>query len=168
MISDDDLIASVNGVFNAIYVEGDATGAALYYGKGAGDMPTGSAVVSDIVDIARNISIGAAGRSPVMNISDKTGPSVKKMEDIMTSYYLRFSALDKPGILSKISGILGSRNISIKSMIQKGRKKEKAVPLVLMTHEAREHDMAQALKEINRLRVVSGKPLRLRVEGREA
>jgi homoserine dehydrogenase len=168
MIPADDLISSVNGVFNAIYIEGDATGSALYYGKGAGDMPTGSAVVSDIVDIAKNIRIGAAGKNPVMSIPEKNGRRVKKMEDITTSYYLRFSALDKPGVLSKISGILGSRNISIKSMIQKGRKKEKAVPLVLMTHEAREQDMTRALKEINRLRVVSGRPLRLRVEGGDA
>jgi homoserine dehydrogenase len=90
---------------------------------------------------------------------------VKKMEDIRTSYYLRCAAIDKPGVLSRISGILGSRNISIKSMIQKGRKKEKAVPLVMMTHEAREKDMVRALKEINRLSIVSGKTMYLRVEG---
>jgi homoserine dehydrogenase len=168
MIPVDDLISSVHGVFNAIYIEGDATGSALYYGRGAGDMPTGSAVVSDIVDIAKNIQFGAAGKAPILSVAEKNGRSVKKMEDIKTCYYLRFSALDKPGVLSKISGILGSRNISIRSMIQKGRKKEKAVPLVLMTHEARERDMTQALNEINSLRVVSGKPLRLRVEGGEA
>jgi homoserine dehydrogenase len=168
MIPAGDLISSVQGVFNAIYVEGDATGAALYYGKGAGDMPTGSAVVSDIVDIARHIRAGAAGKSTLMNTSGKNGRKVKKMEDITTCYYLRLSAIDKPGVLSKISGILGTRNISIKSMIQKGRKKEKAVPLVLMTHEAQERDMTQALREISRLNVVSGRPLRLRVEGGEA
>lgn len=168
MIPADDLISSVNGVYNAIYIEGDATGAALYYGKGAGDMPTGSAVVSDIVDIAGNIRSGAARKAVAADISGTNGRMVKKMEDITTSYYLRFSAIDKPGVLSKISGILGSRNISIKSVIQKGRKKEKAVPLVLMTHEAREQDMTRALREINRLKVVSGSPLRLRVEGGES
>ncbi len=161
-------IASVNGVYNAIYVEGDATGAGLYYGKGAGDMPTGSAVVSDIADIARNIKAGAADRLQGFDISGRSGLKVKKMEDVSTCYYLRMSAIDKPGVLSKISGILGDNNISIESMIQKGRKKEKAVSMVLMTHEAKEKDMMKALKEIRKLRVVSGKPLYLRVEGAHA
>jgi len=165
MLPADDLISSVNGVFNAIYVEGDATGEAMYYGKGAGEMPTGSAVVSDIVDIAKNIMTGAAERIHGINMSGNPDLKVKRMEDIRTSYYLRYAAIDKPGVLSRISGILGSHNISIKSMIQKGRKKEKAVPLVMMTHEAREKDMVRALKEINRLSIVSGKTMYLRVEG---
>jgi homoserine dehydrogenase len=168
MVQESMPIANVNGVFNAIYVEGDATGAGLYYGKGAGDMPTGSAVVSDISDIARNIRAGAADRMQSFDISGRSGLKVKKMEDVSTCYYLRMSANDKPGVLSKISGILGKNNISIESMIQKGRKKEKAVAMVLMTHEAKEKDMMKALKEIKKLRVVSGKPLYLRVEGGNA
>jgi homoserine dehydrogenase len=168
MVQESMPIASVNGVFNAIYVEGDATGAGLYYGKGAGDMPTGSAVVSDIADIARNINAGAADRMSNFDISGRSGLKVKKMEDVRTCYYLRMSAMDKPGVLSKISGILGDNNISIESMIQKGRKKEKAVSMVLMTHEAKEKDMMKALKEIKKLKVVSGKPLYLRVEGGNA
>ncbi len=168
MVQESMPIANVNGVFNAIYVEGDATGAGLYYGKGAGDMPTGSAVVSDISDIARHIRAGAADRMQSFDISGRSGLKVKKMEDVSTCYYLRMSAIDKPGVLSKISGILGDNNISIESMIQKGRKKEKAVSMVLMTHEAREKDMMKALKEIKKLRVVSGKPLYLRVEGAHA
>ncbi len=168
MVQESMPIANVNGVFNAIYVEGDATGAGLYYGKGAGDMPTGSAVVSDISDIARHIRAGAADRMQSFDISGRSGLKVKKMEDVSTCYYLRMSAIDKPGVLSKISGILGDNNISIESMIQKGRKREKAVSMVLMTHEAREKDMMKALKEIKKLRVVSGKPLYLRVEGAHA
>jgi len=167
MIPDDYLISSVNGVFNAIYVEGDATGPSLYYGQGAGEMPTGSAVVSDIVDIARNIKTGATDRIQGINMTQNTDLKIKKMEEVRTCYYLRFSAVDKPGVLSKISGILGSQDIGIKSMIQKGRKKEKAVPLVLMTHESKEKDMVQALKEIKKLKVVSGKPVCIRVEGGE-
>ena len=167
MIPVDELISSVNGVFNAVYIEGDATGAALYYGKGAGEMPTGSAVVSDIIDIARNIRTGAVDRLKNIGIPFNPELRVRKMEEIRTSYYLRMSAIDKPGVLSKISGILGSYNIGIKSMIQKGRKKEKAVPLVMMTHEAREKDMVRALKEINRLSIVSEKTMYLRVEGGE-
>jgi homoserine dehydrogenase len=89
------------------------------------------------------------------------------MDDVMSRYYLRLSALEKPGVLSRISGILGSNNISIKSVIQKGREKERAVPLVMMTHEAKERDMVRALKEINRLPIVSGKVMYIRVEGGE-
>lgn len=165
MLPQDDLISNVSGVFNAIFVEGDATGDALYYGRGAGEMPTGSAVVSDIVDIARNMMTGACVRIKDINVGGNPDLNIKKMEDIRTSYYLRFSAIDKPGVMSKISGILGSHNISIKSMIQKGRKKEKAVPIVMMTHEAREKDMTRALKEIDRLSIVSGRTMYLRVEG---
>jgi homoserine dehydrogenase len=167
MIPKDYLIASVNGVFNAIYVEGDSTGPALYYGKGAGDMPTGSAVVSDIADIARSIRSGASELRYGIRDGEASGPGVMRMDDISTCYYLRMSAIDKPGVLSKISGILGSNDISIRSMIQKGRRKDRAVPLVLMTHEAREKDMAKAVREINKLKVVSGRPLYIRVEGGE-
>ncbi len=167
MIPDNELISGVNGVFNAVYIEGDAAGPALYYGKGAGEMPTGSAIVSDIIDIARSIKTGAVDRFRRAGIPENPDIRIKKMEDIHTGYYLRFSAIDKPGVLSKISGILGSYNISIKSMIQKGRKREKAVPVVMMTHEAREKDMMQALRKIDRLAVVSGKTMYLRVEGGE-
>jgi homoserine dehydrogenase len=161
------MIAGVNGVFNAIYIESDATGSQLYYGRGAGEMPTGSAVVSDIADIAGDIKTGTADRMQRVNFPEHSGLRIKKIEDIKTCYYLRFSALDKPGILSRISGILGSYNISIKSMIQKGRKIEKAVPVVMMTHEAREKDMIQALSRIDRLSIVSEKTMYLRVEGGE-
>lgn len=165
MIPERHLISSVNGVFNAIYIEGDATGPALYYGKGAGAMPTGSAVVSDIVDIAKDIMAGNTQGADVRGMYEKSSLQIRSMEDVITSYYVRLSAIDKPGVLSKISGIFGAHNISIQSMIQKGRKKEKAVPLVLMTHEAREKDMAIAMKEIAKLGVVSGKPVFVRVEG---
>ena len=167
MLPEDDLISGVSGVFNAIFVEADAAGDALYYGRGAGEMPTGSAIVSDIVDIARNIITGSSGRLQGINAVDTPGLKIKNIEDVRTCYYLRFSAIDKPGVMSRISGILGSHNISIKSMIQKGRKKEKAVPVVMMTHIAREKDMIGALKEIDRLSIVSGRTMYLRVEGEE-
>lgn len=166
MLPEENLISSVNGVFNAIYVEGDAAGPALYYGKGAGEMPAGSAVVSDIADIARNIKTGSVNRIKGPGTPEEPGLKIKKMEDVLSSYYLRLSVLDKPGVLSRISGILGTHNISIKSVIQKGRKKERAVPLVMMTHEAREKDMVFALREINRLSIVSGKAMNIRVESR--
>ena len=167
MLPGDYLISGVKGVFNAIYIEGDATGPALYYGKGAGAMPTGSAVVSDIADIARNVKTGAVDRIHDVDMPENPELRIKKMEEIQTSYYLRFSAIDKPGVLSRISGVLGSHDISIKSMIQKRRKREKAVPVVMMTHEAKERDIVQALRQIDRLSVVSGKTVYLRVEGGE-
>ncbi|OGP64149.1 MAG: homoserine dehydrogenase [Deltaproteobacteria bacterium RBG_16_42_7] len=167
MLPKEHLISNVNGVFNAVYVEGDSIGPALFYGKGAGEMPTGSAVVSDIADIARNIKKGAINRIQEVGFMQKAGFKIKKMEDVQSCYYFRFSVLDKPGVLSKISGILGKNNISIKSVIQKGRRKEKAVPLVMMTHKAKERDVVYAMKEINKLPVVSGKPLYIRVEGGE-
>ncbi len=166
MIPADYLISKVDGVFNAIYVEGDAVGSTLYYGRGAGDMPTGSAIVSDIVDIARNIRLNATGRVPVI----RTTPSalkVRKMEDVESMYYFRFSALDSPGVLSKISGILGDNNISIASVIQKGRRVGGAVPLVVLTHRAKEKDVLGAIRSIDDLPVVTDKTHFIRVEGKE-
>ncbi|GAB4547329.1 MAG: homoserine dehydrogenase [Thermodesulfovibrionia bacterium] len=164
MLPSDHILSKVRGVYNAVFVEGDAIGQALFYGRGAGDMPTGSAVVSDIVDIARDINSCSSERIRGVGIPKRSGLKIKEMDDILTCYYLRFYAIDKPGVLSKISGILGSYNISIRSVIQKERKREKAVPLVMMTHRARERDVVNALKEINKLSVVSGKTLYIRVE----
>ncbi len=166
MIPEENLISKVDGVFNAVYVEGDAVGSTLYYGRGAGDMPTGSAVVSDIVDIASNIVNGSAGSVPGMK-GPKKAKRLLKMDDVVSMYYFRFSAIDRPGVLSKISGILGKYNISIVSVIQKGRHEGKAVPLVVLTHRAREKDVLRAVKEIDRLSIVAGKTVFIRVEGGE-
>jgi len=166
LIPEEHLISKVDGVYNAVYVEGDAVGSTLYYGRGAGDMPTGSAVVSDIADIAGKIVNNAAGRIPAMPISGQK-KSLMKMDDVESMYYFRFSALDKPGVLSRISGILGKYNISIVSVIQKGRRQGKAVPLVVLTHRAMEKNVVRAVKEINKLRDVSGKTVFIRVEGKE-
>ena len=161
------LISSVDGVFNAIYIEGDAVGPTMYYGRGAGDMPAGSAVVSDIVDIARDIKMGSVGRVSGIGMPERREIKIKKMEEVYSRYYFRFMAIDKPGVLSKISGILGAHNISIKSVIQKGRGREKAVPVVIMTYEAMERNVIRALREINRLPVVADKTVYIRVEGEE-
>ena len=166
MLPKDYLIAKVDGPFNAIYVEGDATGSTMYYGRGAGSVPTGSAIVSDIADIARDIQMDSIGRVPTIPaISSRT--RIKKMDDITSRYYLRFSALDKPGVLSKIAGILGNHNISITSVIQKGRMVGETVPLVVLTHEATGKDMRQAISEIDKLQVVTRKTVIIRVEGKE-
>jgi len=166
MLPKEYLIAKVDGPFNAIYVEGDATGSTMYYGRGAGSVPTGSAIVSDVADIARNIRMGSIGRVPTIpDISSRT--KIKKMDDITSRYYMRFSALDKPGVLSKIAGILGNHNISIASVIQKGRMVGETVPLVVLTHEATGKDMRQAIAEIDKLQVVTRKTVIIRVERRE-
>jgi len=165
MLPKDYLISKVDGPFNAVYVEGDAAGSTLYYGRGAGALPTGSAVVSDIVNIARDIRKNATERIPVM-LKTSRDIKIKKIDDVTSMYYFRFSALDKPGVLSKISGILGEYNISIASVIQKGRRVGEAVPLVVLTHMAKEKDVRQAIQEIDQLSVVMGKTVFIRVEGR--
>jgi homoserine dehydrogenase len=166
MVPEDFLISKVDGVFNAVYVEGDAVGSTLYYGRGAGDMPTGSAVVSDIADISCNIVNKTLGRNPLFSRNEK-GKNLLKMDDVRSRYFFRFSAIDKPGVLSRISGILGKYNISIASVIQKDRREGKTVPLVVLTHIAREKDVLTAVKEINRLQIVTGKTVFIRVEGKE-
>lgn len=165
MVPNDYMISKIDGVFNAIYVEGDAVGATLYYGRGAGDMPTGSAVVADIVDTARTIVYGGKRAS---GISQAGGAyTIRQMGDVESMYYFRFSALDQPGTLSKISGILGKYNISIASVIQKGRSTSSSVPLVVLTHTAKEKDVTSAIAEIDAMTVVADKTLVLRVEGQE-
>ncbi len=166
MIPSDHLLANVNGAYNALLVKGDAVGNVLFYGLGAGMMPTGSAVVSDIVDIARNIVKGANGRTPSMAfiLGQRRPKSMVKIDEMDFRYYFRFYALDRPGVLSKISGILGRYNISLESVVQKGREVNGAVPIVMLTHEAREANVKQALKEIEGLEVVKDKPVFIRIE----
>ena len=162
------ILSNVNEAFNAVFIEGDYVGPTLYYGQGAGRKPTGSAVVSDIMSIAKKIKAGSdmATVCP-LGFADSTGQTIKiqSMQNLKTAYYFRFSALDKPGVLSKIAGILGSKNISISSVIQKGREIDGAVPIVMLTHEAYERDVTAALKEIDRLDVLQDKTMMIRVMG---
>lgn len=169
MIPEDLLIAKVGGVYNGIYLVGDAIGETLFYGKGAGSMPTASAVVGDILDIARNILKGACGRVPAASYQPASRQlhRLKPIEEIESLYYLRIMAQDRPGVLSKISGILGKYNISISSVIQKVRKAGRSVPVVMMTHRALERDVRFALGEIDALPLVSGKTVLIRVEDEE-
>lgn len=169
MVPEEYLISTVDGVYNAIYVVGDGVGDVLFYGRGAGDMPTGSAVVGDIIDISRNIIKGATGRVPVAsyNVDARKRLRIKKMEEILSLYYMRFMVEDRPGVLSKISGVLGKYDISISAVLQKGRKKDEAVPVVIMTHMAQEKNVRRALEEINVMPFVSEKTTLIRVEGQE-
>ncbi|MCP5007908.1 MAG: homoserine dehydrogenase [Planctomycetes bacterium] len=160
-------LSSVNSIFNAICVRGDSIGESMLYGQGAGKMPTASAVVADIVDV----SLGRAkvtfesikpfsGNSRRINILD--------ISMIKTRYYLRFSIIDKPGVLSSITGILGNHNISISSVIQHDSRESELTSLVMMTHLAEEGNLQKAIIEIDNLDVVKEKTRFIRVEETEA
>lgn len=169
MIPFDNLLTNITGTVNAITVSGDAVGDILLYGHGAGMMPTASAVVSDIVDIARNILSGASERVPALSYQRDRIRRIQilPMDELVTHYYFRFSALDRPGVLSSISGILGKYDISIQSVHQKGRKTNGSVPVVMLSHLAREADVKQALKEISALEEVGDEPVLIRIEDDE-
>jgi homoserine dehydrogenase len=151
-------------VFNAVYIVGDATGSLMFYGRGAGQMPTASAVVSDAVEIVQNILHQRPSRPSHLPEIAAEGLRTRPMDEVRTRYYLRVMAADKPGVLSKVSGILGNHEISIASVIQKGRHAQASVPVVMMTHEAVEGAMRKALDEIDSIDVVTGKTVCLRVE----
>jgi len=166
MISLDHIMANVNEAYNAIYLEGDFVGPNLYYGMGAGRRPTGSAVVSDIMNLARQIQHGAKTTVPFSTHAPslENDLSIQPIEELHTAYYFRFSAIDKPSVLSKISGILGDHEISISSVLQKGRKINGSVPIVMMTHEAQESSVIEALSLMDRLDVLTDKTMVIRVE----
>lgn len=156
-------LSLVGGVYNAIFVKGDNVGNALYYGKGAGQLPAASAVVADIVDVARNLSHGIKHRVPAIRYS-KQKKRIKPMEQIVCKNYLRFNVLDRPGVLAKIAGILGRHKISIESVLQVGRHRVSSVPVVIMTHKALEKNVRKALAETDRLPQVRAATVRVRVE----
>jgi homoserine dehydrogenase len=166
MIPFDHLLANVNENFNAFHIMGSAAGSVFLYGQGAGMMPTASAVLSDVIDISRNLMRNSSGRVPARSLREGIIHDIMFMpfEDIVTNYYFRFSAVDRPGVLSKISGILGQNNISIAAVIQKGRKQAGAVPIVMTTYKSRERDVQNALREINKLEIVHGKTILIRIE----
>ncbi len=166
LIPERHVLSSVRMAYNAFYLKGDAVGDVLLYGLGAGQMPTGSAVVSDIVDLARNVLSGSAQRVPPLSfqLSDLQRLPLKPMEEVVSRYYFRFSAVDRPGVLSKIAGILGEHEISIAVVIQKGREVGGSVPIVMLTHEAKEAAVRAALSAIDRLEVVTAPTKVLRIE----
>ena len=167
MIPQSNPMANVNGVLNAVRVCDDLMEENIFIGHGAGSLPTGSAVIADIIEIARDILSGSKLRVPpqsFQNIEIKTIP-ILNIESIDSEYFLRFSVLDNPGVLSRISGILGQHSIGIQSVIQKGRCNEgRGVPLIMMTHRANEKNIQLALREIDELEVVCEKPNFIRVE----
>ncbi len=166
MIDNANPLSHVDHSMNAIAIDADATGKTMLYGHGAGMMPTASAVLSDIADIARNIISGTKRRVPILGYpEDNIRPMpILSMKELMTRYYLRFEAQDHPGVLSRISGILGENQISIKSVHQKGRKTNGKVPVVMITHTAREEWVQTALSQISATDCVVGNPMVIRIE----
>jgi homoserine dehydrogenase len=167
LIPEGRLLANVNGVKNAVLVEGDAVGPTLYYGAGAGAEPTASAVVADIVDLARELSAGQSCRVPALGVATadlKTLP-VLPMEQVVTPWYLRIIAEDKPGVLSSIASIFSDHGISMEALIQKPPAEgETRVPLIVLTSRASQGSMDVAVATIEALESISGEVARIRVE----
>ena len=162
-------IAQVNGVYNAIHLVGDAVGDIVLYGQGAGSLPTASAVVGDIIDLARNRMHGSFSRIPATSFQweSRRPLAIKPMAEIESRYYLRCMVKDETSVLSTISGILGKHGISISSVLQKERKQGQPVPLVILTHRSIERGLQSALQELNALSIVSEPTTLLRMEGVE-
>jgi homoserine dehydrogenase len=160
LLSKDHILANVNNSYNAVYLTCDEVGNMLFYGRGAGDRPTASAVVSDIVDLAR---MSLAGQHK-LKMPKLASIKIKSMSSIQSRYFLRFSVIDKPGVLAKIASIFGHFNVSISDVIQQERKVGRVVPLVLLTHETYEKNIQHAVKKINTLSTIKSGTQVLRIE----
>jgi homoserine dehydrogenase len=161
------LIANVDGVMNAVLVKGDAVGPTLYYGAGAGSLPTASAVVADVIDVARVLTTDPGNRVPHLAFqpSELSDLAILSMDDVETSYYLRLQAEDKPGVLAMVTGILGDAGISIEAVKQKEPAEgETHVPLVMLTHKVLEKQMDAAIARIEALDSIRGSVTRIRME----
>ncbi|KEA64941.1 Homoserine dehydrogenase [Marinobacterium lacunae] len=159
------LLASVNGVMNAVLVDADAVGQTLYYGPGAGAEPTASAVVADIVDVVRTLTADRDNRVPHLAFqpSQLSDLPVLPVDDIETGYYLRLQAVERPGVLAHVTRILGGKGINIEAIIQK-QTTEAQVPVILLTQRIAERVMNEAIREIEALPDILGEVIRIRVE----
>jgi homoserine dehydrogenase len=168
MIPNGHLLADVGGNFNAIFVRGAALGPTMYYGQGAGSMPTATAVVADLMASVRDRLVGPAVRVPPWGVPQRAlrRARIRPLASLESDYYLRVMALDRPGVLARVAGILGRHDIGIASVIQRERHARGAVPVVIRTHRARERQVARALAAIDRLPVVRGRPVSIRIEER--
>ena len=158
------LLASVDGVFNAVLVSGNLVGDTLYYGRGAGRLPTASAVLSDLADLATTLAGGRHQRLPSFLAAGAAHPPLANLDDAVSRNYLRFTLLDRPGVLARVSDVLGRHEISISSVIQKESRNGSHVPVVFMTHAAVERNMRAALAELDRLDAVGAPAVRYGVE----
>ena len=158
MLPDTHPLAAVRESFNAVFIEGEAVGQLMLYGRGAGGMPTASAVLGDLLDAAHNLRSGGAGRSPVLH-----QVTIRRMEDMVCEYYLNIEVADRPGVLAAVAGVFGEHSVSIRSMEQEGLGDE--ARLVFITHAARERDMQATLHGLRKLEVVDRIGSLIRVVG---
>jgi len=161
------LIANVDGVMNAVLVQGDAVGPTLYYGPGAGDEPTASAVVADVVDVVRTMSCAAENRVPHLAFQTDAIKDIPVLDmgEVETSYYLRMLAVDRPGVMAELTKILGDRGISIEAMIQQEPAEgESNANIIMLTHKVLEKSMNDAIRSIEALETIEGEVMRIRME----
>jgi len=155
MIPKNWLLASVSGAKNALYVKSYALGPSLYYGAGAGMMPTAVACVSDVIEVSRNVQAQAAGHLPMRSYRRMVNRPVLDHGRLRSRYYMRFGVLDRPGVLGQLANVLGDHEISIEQVVQEGpREAERPVRIVVTTHEATEGNVGHALEQIGKLAAV--------------
>ncbi len=166
LVPNSHVLASVNGVFNAVFVRGDVVGDSLFYGRGAGKDATASAVLSDIGDAVLDLKSGAKNRLPAFVPHECSG-AVAPIEEVTSQYFVRLNVVDKPGVLARIATIFGESNIGISSVIQPEGHEGKSVPLIFMMHYATNGAAMKALAKISKLPSVKGRPVMIRVESFE-
>jgi len=166
LVPNSHVLANVNGVFNAVYVRGDVVGDTLYYGRGAGQDATASAVLSDLADAALDLKCGTKNRIPPFVPHERDG-AVLPMDDVVSRYYVRLTVEDRPGVFAKIAGILAKAKIGISSIIQPEGHDGETVPVILMIHDAPNAAMRKALAAVAKLPVVKSAPVMIRVESFE-
>jgi homoserine dehydrogenase len=164
LLRNNDALAHVDGALNAVHIEGAALGPCLLSGLGAGALPTAVSVVSDIVDVGRNLFTQAAGRVPVSAFTSERRARVRDIAEHRGRYYLRFSVVDQSGVLGKLATALGTHDVSIEQMVQEGHRGREPVSVVLLTHPAREGDLRAALADIGELKLLVEPARALRIE----
>jgi len=157
------VLASVNHVFNAVFVRGDVVGDTLFYGRGAGKDATASAVLSDLADAALDLKFGTKHRVPPF-VPHERGGAVAPIDEVVSRYFVRLNVVDRPGVLAQISTLLGAARIGISSVIQPESREGATVPLILMLHDAPSGAVTRALRRIGRLAAVRSAPVMIRVE----
>ena len=164
MLPEHHILSSVSDVFNAVLIKGDAVGPVLLYGKGAGEMPTASAVISDVIDLTRNILEGSPKRIQMDYYCSEREMEIKPVSSIVNRYYLRFSVADRPKVLASIDSILGEYDVSIASLVKKDAGEKDFVPVVMLTHEAREENLQKAISDIEKMDIIKEKTQIIRIE----
>ncbi|MDH5300478.1 MAG: homoserine dehydrogenase [Gammaproteobacteria bacterium] len=160
------LIANVDGVMNAVLVKGDAVGAAMFYGPGAGAEPTASAVVADLVDVVRALTSDPENRVPHLAFQPDalSNLPILPMSEVVTAYYLRMQVEDKPGVLADVTRFMADSGISIEAMVQKAADETKPTSIIMVTHRVKEKDMLAAIGKIEALSSIKGKVTKIRLE----